>query len=224
MCRVLFTSPHCLIDASSGAAIATGDALELLARNGFECRAFCASKLDLPGEERFEQLLVDLRVKFRIRESWFAGQPVRFASVELGRVPVTVFRSRSTRPDVWLPHEPAAVLAAFERTLDEFRPDVRLTYGGDPVARAMIRVARNCRERRVESREPEGRSKIVFGLHNFAYNDTELFRDVDAVVVPSEFARAWYQERLGIECHVLPYVVMPERVESGERIPARREV
>ena len=67
--RILFASPHCLIDFSSGAAIATGDALKLLVASGLEVRAFCASKLDLPGEGRFEQMMVDAGVRGQKSES-----------------------------------------------------------------------------------------------------------------------------------------------------------
>ncbi len=200
MNRVLFASSHCLLDPSSGAAIATLDGLKLLARAGFPCKAFCPSKLDLPGEAPVEQLLVDRGYAIERREQLTTAGPVQLLRVRSEEFPITIFRSRSTLPDVWFPGEPDALLAEFDRTLRDFRPQVLLTYGGDTVARAMIELAR----RRGVT--------VVFGLHNFAYHDRELFRHVDRVVVPSNFARHWYEERLGLKCDVLPYVIDWERV------------
>ena len=55
-------------------------------------------------------------------------------------------------------------------------------------------------------------------MHNFAYRDRSLFAATDRVIVPTEFARRYYREKLGLECEVLPLVVDPERVKaSGEQ-------
>jgi glycosyltransferase involved in cell wall biosynthesis len=116
-------------------------------------------------------------------------------------VPVAVLRTRSTRVDVWESQEAPTLLAEVERTIREFRPQVLLTYGGDAVARVIIELGK--RHGLV----------VVFGLHNFAYHDPELFRNVDRVIVPSEFSRRWYRERLGLRCEVLPYVIDWNRVE-----------
>ena len=42
--KVAFVSPHCLVDFSNGAAIATREGLKLLARQGFQCMAFCGTR------------------------------------------------------------------------------------------------------------------------------------------------------------------------------------
>jgi glycosyltransferase involved in cell wall biosynthesis len=41
-------------------------------------------------------------------------------------------------------------------------------------------------------------------LHNFAYHDAAFFRPVDAVLVPSRFAQAYYRRTLGLDCTPLP--------------------
>jgi hypothetical protein len=66
--NILFASPHCLIDFSSGAAIATRDALALLSQSGFQCEGFCASKLDLTEDANFEQILADVQIPVQVRE------------------------------------------------------------------------------------------------------------------------------------------------------------
>src|SRR2546422_5662394 len=136
--RILFASSHCLTDVSSGAAIATADALRLLTRANFRCRAFCASKFDAPVEERVDDLLADLHIPVQHQEMAVGDCSVPLISLCLGDLPVTIFETQSARIDAWLPGEPEAMLAAFERVVDDFRPEVLLTYGGDLVTRAMM--------------------------------------------------------------------------------------
>jgi glycosyltransferase involved in cell wall biosynthesis len=143
-----------------------------------------------------------------------------------------VFPTLNSQIDDWAPDEPRAMLVAFAWVLGDFRPDVLLTCGGHPAARDMMLLA-------IDRRIP-----VVFGLHNFAYAPEAKgdrhrlperpegccaqtvpvpFCDVDYVIVPSEFAARWYQRRLGLKCHVLPYAIDCERVScqlsavSGQR-------
>ncbi|WP_165231482.1 hypothetical protein [Aquisphaera insulae] len=55
--RLLFSSIHCLLDPSSGAAIATRELLELLSGRGAECRAFTAGVLDDEEDPSLDQAL-----------------------------------------------------------------------------------------------------------------------------------------------------------------------
>jgi glycosyltransferase involved in cell wall biosynthesis len=194
--------------------------LKLVARAGFPCKAFTASKLDLPGEQSVEQLLVDRGYAIERREHVTDTGRVHLLRVRSGEFPITIFRCRSSMPEVWFRGEREALLAEFDRTIRDFRPQVLLTYGGDAVAREMIRCAEGNRQWAVGSRVKDG-IKIVFWLHNFAYQDRELFRDVDRVIVPSEFSRQWYRERLGLECDVLPYAIDWERVVRGQESEGR---
>jgi glycosyltransferase involved in cell wall biosynthesis len=45
---------------------------------------------------------------------------------------------------------------------------------------------------------------VLFALHNLAYHGADLFRPVDAVLVPSRFAQAHYRRTLGLESTPLP--------------------
>ena len=75
-----------------------------------------------------------------------------------------------------------------------------LTYGGPPLGTIVARLAHR---RNIP---------VVFALHNFGYHDVAPFCDVDYVVVPSEFSKAYYWERFGLRCDVLPNVIDPRRV------------
>ena len=90
-------------------------------------------------------------------------------------------------------HEGRTFLACCERIFEHYRPDILLTYGGHWLAHAVIHAARRRGIR------------VVFALHNFAYEKAgELFRKVDAVLVPSRFAQAHYKRILGLESTAIP--------------------
>ncbi len=98
----------------------------------------------------------------------------------------------------------AALLIEFLRVE---RPEICMTYGGYRFVRL---AAIETRKRGIKS---------VFFLHNLSYGDASLFACFDAVVVPSEFARRYYKERLGIDCYVIPPLIDRSKVsvEGGER-------
>src|SRR5262245_22531859 len=124
--RVLLASPHCLLDSSSGAAVATLDSLLCLSRwarardgctasdtgdcehpPGFECCAICASKLDAVNEANFEQTLVDGGHAARSDGNlWIVrcgGRIHRHGASDKApsSVTVSIFRTQSTRVRVW---------------------------------------------------------------------------------------------------------------------------
>jgi glycosyltransferase involved in cell wall biosynthesis len=120
-------------------------------------------------------------------------------------VPLSVFQFRHRGVAVQIYDSPVArrfraanrgegvcFLALYERVLERFRPDLVLTYGGDWVAQEIMAQAKR---RGVP---------VVFALHNFAYHGAELFRPVDAVLVPSRFAQAHYRRTLGLHCTPIP--------------------
>ena len=91
-------------------------------------------------------------------------------------MPITFIRQESTRHTKQSLDEIRTVLHFFAKFLDVYRPDVMLTYGGDPITQGMIAVAKH---RAIP---------VVFALHNFAYKHAEHFSKVDYCIVPSEFA------------------------------------
>jgi hypothetical protein len=55
--KIAFMSPHCLVDFTNGAATTTLDGLQVLAGQGFECQAFCGTRLDSWEEVLVEEVL-----------------------------------------------------------------------------------------------------------------------------------------------------------------------
>lgn len=191
--RLLFCSYHSYLDPASGAALATRDLLELLAARGWACAACTAAVTDFDQDVPPERLLAEHGLAADVRHS--ADPAARFTLyhfVQAG-VPVTLFWPATTgHQREPTPAEGQAFLAVLGGVLDRFRPNLVLTYGGQPVAAALRRLAR-------------GRgAKVVFHLHNEAYTHPAAFADVDAVLVPSEWGRRYYREKIGLQATAVP--------------------
>ena len=63
--KLVFASAHAIVDPSSGAAVATNEAMQLLAQSRFQCQAFNAAMLDFPEEVCVEELLAKLGLPVR---------------------------------------------------------------------------------------------------------------------------------------------------------------
>ena len=127
-------------------------------------------------------------------------------------VPITFIRQDSTRHVQQSRADIQTVLRFFARFLDVYRPDVLLTYGGDPITQGMIAVARL---RGIP---------VVFAIHNFGYTQLQHFAKVDFCIVPSEFARRHYRDKLGLDCRALPNPVDWDRVRVDDPEPRLRHV
>jgi len=157
--RLLFASYHCYVDPSSGAAIAAGDLLELLAGRGWDARVFCGPALDFERRESFEQLLSDQRIPFHEQKCSVGPMPFSVFHFQRNDLPATVYRPARQNGPLPSLEEGAPFLALLERVLDQFRPDILLTYGGHWVAGETMHAARRrgiC---------------VVFWLRNFAYRE-----------------------------------------------------
>ncbi|MGO9108439.1 MAG: glycosyltransferase [Thermoguttaceae bacterium] len=204
--KVAFVSPHCVLDFTNGAATATLDGLALLARSGFECQAFCSSRMDAWEEVLVEEVLARRRVRYMVRNAQIGAFRGRMIFTTHEDIPVTLFNSASTRSGWINAQEIAAFLTACEIFLTKNRPDVVWTYGGDPVSFAVQQLVK-----RLDI-------PILFALHNFAYRDARVFQMADYVTVPTDFCRQYYWDAIGLASLKLPLVVDPARV-STERGP-----
>ncbi|WP_165236141.1 glycosyltransferase, partial [Aquisphaera insulae] len=209
--RLLFSSTHCLLDPSSGAAIATRELLELLSSRGAECRAFTAGVLDYEEETSLDQALGTLGLPAaRFAADQGGGRAAEVIDVEAGRVRCTILATRSSRaersPDR---EESASFLELATQVLDRFRPDALLTYGGHP---ASLELMRRARARGI---------RVAFHLHNFGYRDRRAFEDADVVIFPSEFSRRHHARLLGLDGPVISNAIDLSRVvvPEAERVP-----
>jgi hypothetical protein len=171
--RVVFVSPHCLLDFTSGAANATVAQLRLLAGLGFSCEAFCGGRFDAREEVSLDDVLARRQRPFQTQTVALKGRTTSIFTTVLGEepdqqppagrsaaaVPLTLFRSQSSREQRVGRDEKVAMLGAYADFLNRANPDVLLTYGGDPLSRSMIAMAK-----------ARG-MKVFFYLHNFDYRD-----------------------------------------------------
>ncbi len=201
---IVFASQFSAVDQSSGAAVATLNALDVLSRSGLSCQAYCSSKTDHPEEVCFEQLLSEMQIPYEGRKVKLGDYDATMLFAQHGRVPLTVFRSASTRSWVTGHDETAAFLSGYEVFLERNRPDVVITYGGDELTGALIALTKR---RDIP---------VVFALHNVEYYRLGPFRSVDYVTVPSQFARQAYWNRMGLAAITLPNAIDWRRVQVAE--------
>jgi glycosyltransferase involved in cell wall biosynthesis len=79
----------------------------------------------------------------------------------------------------------------FKIIFDAFKPDIILNFGGDDLNYSIRNYARS------------NGVPVVFLLHNLLYNDAKIFSNADVIVVASQFAKDYYEERLKIFCTVI---------------------
>lgn len=199
--KLLFASHHSILDPSNGAARSIRDILAILPGVGISCRAFTGAYLDTSNDK-----FVDV-----IRGCLEARQiPYEEAPDPPSGGALLDFEERGVPGRVFLPSAPSKLLPdklqgeRFLRlaceTMDTFRPDVLLTYGGSGIGRALIGAAK---ARRVP---------VVFRIANFAYRHRDLF-DGLRVVVPSEYMAAHYARTLSIEATAIPCPIDWSRLE-----------
>jgi glycosyltransferase involved in cell wall biosynthesis len=192
---LLFASYHAYLDHSSGAALATRDLFEHLAAGGWNCRVVCGPALDYQDGRGPAGVLHEHGIQHHLeRCAPPNGARYELYHFVLNGVPVSQYR-----PEGFDPRRPATqdegvpFLDVVSRACELYRPDIVLTYGGPPLAPHLMRRVKAAGKR------------VVFCLHNFDYRDPAFLREANALWVPSEFARATYRERVGVEAEAMPW-------------------
>ena len=126
------------MDPSSGAALATRDLLALLARRGWDCRVLCGPHLDFEGQTFSDQLLKEQGIPFTARTSQLGELAFAVLHARPGGVPLAIYGPAVTDRYDPPPAEGLPFLALLEQTLEQFRPELMLTYGGHRLAREAI--------------------------------------------------------------------------------------
>ncbi len=198
--RLLFASYHCYVDPSSGAAVSARELLAQLALKGWDVRIFCGPLLDFDRAEDVRQILADEHLVFRETTNDTDGRRYSLLSFRDGAIRSSVFVPRDAAQRAPSREDGNIFRAGVKQAVNQWRPDVLLTYGGDWLAAAILRETR---QRNIAT---------VFWLRNLAYRDPKLFELVDCTIVPSQFSRTHYRESLGIEAVAIPCIMDWERV------------
>ncbi len=196
--RVLHCARYFYFDSSNGAAVANRAMMEGLAHRGFGVEIVCGPVVDAGEGDDPAARLAGMGIAFQSSGQGGPGDPARL-SVEAGGLSVTVLRRPLRRPHDPDPIEFEEFLPLVEAAFDRLRPDVLVTYGGDPLTLDIIARARR---RGIAT---------VFTLHNFCYSGPEPFADVDVLLVASRFSASYHRRKLGGSYAVIPYLVDVDR-------------
>jgi glycosyltransferase involved in cell wall biosynthesis len=240
---IVFASPFSLIDYSSGAAIATYQSLELLARSGFRCLSYCAARMDFGEEVCLEETLAEMGLAYQVEHAAIGdAEEVPSGPAVAPEGDRHVFRPAPRGcPGRKTSQSPARERLRLVHTrLGSVRVTVfrnqftRLGPTREEAAAFLAGydrfLARYCPsvvltygggplgDAMIDLARRRGIA-VVFGLHNFAYHDLRAFRNVDYVIVPSRFSQHYYAERLGLRCEVMPCAIAMDRIMVRERRP-----
>lgn len=200
--RVLFASYHSYLDPSSGSTISLRDLFQLLIGCGWECQVFCGSQLDYEERKTLPELLQNLNVHYETRNGGAHGLDFILYNTIVDSVPIAIYETPKEPPAHKLSEQQGKVhLALFNKVLEQYRPDVLLTYGGQWMACAAMEMARR-----------QGVA-VVFWLRNTAYNHMGLFQHCNGALVPSNFSVEFYKQSIGLECTAIPSPIDWSRVQ-----------
>lgn len=191
--RILFASYHSYLDPSSGSTISLRDLFQLLIAGGWDCQAFCGAQLDYEEARTIPQVLDKVGAPFETRKGGAYGLDFVLYNTIVAGVPIAVYETPAEPPARKLSEKQGKVhLALFEKVLEQFRPDVVLTYGGQWMAYPAMQLAHRYG------------AAVVFWLRNTAYNHAGFFAQCDGVLVPSGFSVEFYRRTIGLETTAIP--------------------
>lgn len=231
--RVLFVCAECVLDYTNGASLAVLHAMRWMNANGFVAEALCVcvhaghthththtqSADQLPAARTLARSAPAAATSESQADSPRSPSPPTplprgargeeegsvWQTIAAG-IPVTVRQVEKNDP--WrVTGDTRKFLEVYERLLNEQRPDVVVTYGGDCLSLALMEATK--------FRD----IPIVFWLHNFSYPDRNSFQFADRVIVPSDFSRDYHWQSLGLDCHTIPNFIDWPRVKSAVRKP-----
>lgn len=179
--RILFSSPHSLLDEASGAAMSVSTQLSLLSSHGWDCSAVTGSAMDSEARLNTRALLLAQGLK----EIGSVGPSPIFGGRVKGLDHMAIPFNDSRRGYVTAMDE-MSLFQLVSRQLDELRPDLFYMYGGLLLERALICLAKK-----------KG-VKTVFYLANSNYSDYSVFENVSLVLTPSEALADYYSGKVHV--------------------------
>ncbi len=203
--RILLLLPQMPQDPTSGAARTSQTAVEFASEAGFEVRALATSNTERPLTSDPADFLRAAGCDPAITPASARGSR-EFRFVQRG-IPYTLIDTGRMGIGQWERGHGRHVDRLFEEELDTFQPDILFTYGGYP---GDLRRQRLARKRGV---------RVAIILNNWGYFQPEFFREIDAVLTPSNFLTQRYHERLAIETTAVPQPIDFEDVVAPERDP-----
>lgn len=190
--RLMFSSVHCLLDPTSGAARSIRTMLGALQASGIKCTAFTGSAFDSPFTENSPDFFSGLGAQ-ALPQSVAANLlhvPSDVFRHYITPLPTTNRRLLSTQTEEAFVHETVAFLGIA-------KPDVLMVLGGGLHERALLR---RCRAMGI---------KTLFYLTNPTHTDPATFEHADCIVTDSKATQAYYKDKMGLSLHVVGKFIAP---------------
>jgi glycosyltransferase involved in cell wall biosynthesis len=213
--RILLAVHNAYTDHTSGAAHSMRILMQWLADGGHDCRVLGTARFDgKPPDDlnaHLSQLGVPLRrnppAKAFVRSvrkpaNMVVGCPT--VDFTLESVPVTMLQTRAKAGSPSERYEAEQFVYVLDEVLDEFQPDLLLTYGAHAVVQEAMRRARS---RRITT---------VFTVRNYGYEDRRYFEHVDHVFTCSPYLSEVYRQRIGLRSEGLESPIEWAEVEAPD--------
>ncbi|MBL8764064.1 MAG: glycosyltransferase [Phycisphaerae bacterium] len=204
--RVLVLLSQMPQDPASGAARSMMGIAVMLAARGFRVRALGTTVRESVRGEPAARLLEQLGHRPEV-ERLETGPARTLLRLNDAGVDCTLLDVGPLARHEWEPVWGEAFDRQLLSTIEEWKPDVLLTFGGNPSERLRRHLARRAGAR------------VVFGLRNMSYMDRRNFTDVDAVLTPSGFVTAAYAKLIGLGSTPIPVPIVTQDVVAPGRQP-----
>ena len=169
---------------------------------GHECQVFSGPQLDYEEKKTIAELLGYVKLPYDTRKGTADGLGFVLYNTIIDGVPAALYETPTTPPVRALTEQQGrAHLILYQTVLDQYRPDVVITYGGQIMAFPAMAAAR------------ERGAAVAFWLRNTAYNQKAFFRHANGVLVPSQFSVEFYRNTIDLECTSIPSPVDWARVQ-----------
>ena len=168
--RLLWANAFCMLDTSSGASMAVREMLRQLVAHGYEVEVVGAMVFDHP------------RGTLKLQPQWATVQACMGGVLTIDDDPLThrLIVTASTDREKMTSREEGAWFGLYEKTLEAFKPDVVMYYGGQVLDRL---IAAEARARGVP---------VVAYLANASYKGQHWCRDVDLMLTTTKACAAMY--------------------------------
>ena len=203
--KILIVLYHSWVDSASGAAISLRDAVKSLAERGWPVRVFCGPLID-SSEKTCEQMLRDHGIAYQECTGHATGCADGFRTLAFrdGPIPVVQYVPSGPSPHQTMPNESNAPawVQMYREMLDQWHPQIVITYGGYGLCIPTLQMARNRGIR------------TVFWLCNFAYTDASMFSNVSLTITASQYHTDEYRRTLGIDSTPIYPLIHREILDS----------
>jgi glycosyltransferase involved in cell wall biosynthesis len=201
---LLLVLPQLPLDSGSGAARSLTTISEMAAGAGYQVRALATTATELAHKLDPLEHLTSLGL--HVNRSRKPGDRPELTFESRG-ISYRLLDTANAHAFTWQKLYNRQFDLMFDREIERFRPDLMLTFGGNPED---VRRRRRARHQGV---------KVVFGLRNFGYLDPAGLAEVDAILTPSQFSADRYRQVLGVESTPLPTPLEMDDVIAPQREP-----